>query len=197
MKNYLLLAGMTALAFGCAAVPPAPLVKPERTGPQSPTKVAPTAVAPSPNIDEPTETTQSALTKSQEKAELAPPSISDDTTLAQGPSPSEELAVLVVHSGALITQVNGDSSLRCMQPDCRIPLPPGTHRVAVKYRDTATRGGSTVTYASMYPRIVEINLEPGHHYSVTASGRYSHKWWISIEDQTTNKTVYNDRDKPQ
>ena len=132
----------------------------------------------------------------QDNAQPAAPTVSDDVA-PKKPTPAEELAVLVVQSGALITQVNGDSSLHCMRPECRIPLPPGIHRVAVKYLDTAKRGGSTVTYSSMYPRIVEINLEPGHHYAVTASGRYSHKWWISIEDQTTNKTVYNDRDKPQ
>jgi hypothetical protein len=146
---------------------------------------SPITPAPSTKMAKSVETVQNPLATNREEERPATP------------TPPEELAVLVVHSGALITQVNGDSTLRCMRPDCRISLPPGMHRVAVKYRDTATRGGSTVTYASMYPRIVEIDLEPGHRYSVTASGRYSHKWWISIEDQTANKTVYDDRDTPQ
>lgn len=115
---------------------------------------------------------------------------------ATPPAP-EELAVLIVKSGALITQVNGDPNIRCTRPDCRIPLPPGTHRLTVNYRDTETRGGSRVTYASMYPRVIELKLEPGHHYSLTAAGRYSQKWWVEVEDQTANKTVYDDRQKPR
>jgi hypothetical protein len=172
MKNYWLLAGTALLVLGCAAVAPSPVVQPERAAPPPPARTA-----------------QKAAARSSEAT--------DSIKTTKSPTPNEELAVLVVHSGALITQVNGDSTLQCMRPDCRIPLPPGTHRVAVKYLATATRSGSTVTYASMYPRIVEISLEPGHRYSVTVSGRLSHKWWISIEDQTANKTVYDDRDKPQ
>lgn len=194
MKNCLLMTGITALALGCATAPPSPVTESERTPPPTASE-SPTAPTPSTKMAKSVETAEDPLATNQE--EERPATASGDTATAQEPTPPEELAVLIVHSGALITQVNGDSTLRCMRPDCRISLPPGMHRVAVKYRDTATRGGSTVTYASMYPRIVEIDLEPGHHYSVTASGRYSHKWWISIEDQTANKTVYNDRDKPQ
>lgn len=196
MKNYLLVTGITALVLGCATAPPSPVTESEGAAPPTASE-SPTAPAPSTKISKSVETAQDPLATNQEKERPATPMAPGDTAAAQEPTPPEELAVLIVHSGALITQVNGDSTLRCMRPDCRISLPPGMHRVAVKYRDTATRGGSTVTYASMYPRIVEIDLEPGHHYSVTASGRYSHKWWISIEDQTANKTVYNDRDKPQ
>lgn len=196
MKNCLLIAGITVLALGCATAPPSPETESERTAPPTASE-SPAAPVSSKKIAKSVETAQDPLATNQEEGSPATPTPSGDTATAQEPTPPEELAVLIVHSGALITQVNGDSSLRCMRPDCRIPLPPGMHRVAVKYRDTATRGGSTVTYASMYPRIVEINLEPGHRYSVTASGRYSHKWWISIEDQTANKTVYNDREKPQ
>lgn len=196
MKNYVLLVGTAVLALGCATAT-APLSLPDE-----PEKVpaqeakSPITVARSPKVAKSAETRQRPFATPQDDAQAATPVVSGDAPL-QKPTAPEELAVLVVQSGALITQVNGDSSLRCMQPECRIPLPPGTHRVAVKYRDTAKRGGSTVTYSSMYPRIVEINLEPGHQYAVTASGRYSHKWWISIEDQTTNKTVYDDRDKNQ
>lgn len=190
MRNYLLMTGISVLALACATAPPSPVTESERAEP-------PATPVPSTKISKPVETTRDPLATDQEEEQPATPTASGDAVTDQEPTPPEELAVLIVHSGALITQVNGDSTLRCMRPDCRIPLPPGMHRVAVKYRDTATRGGSTVTYASMYPRIVEINLEPGHRYSVTASGRYSHKWWISIEDQTANKTVYNDRDKPQ
>lgn len=114
------------------------------------------------------------------------------------PTPTaRELAILRVEAGALVTRVNGDPKLACTQPDCSIPLPPGTHKFTVGYKDTETRAGSRVTYASMHARVIEVTLEPGHTYSLTASGRYAPKWWIAIEDQTANKTVYNDRAKPR
>ncbi len=112
-------------------------------------------------------------------------------------SPAQLVAVLRVEAGALVTQINGDPTLACTQPACKIALPPGTHTLTVGYKDTATRGGSRVTYASMHPRVIEVTLEPGHTYSLTASGRSTPKWWIAIEDRTANKIVYNDRDKPQ
>lgn len=113
------------------------------------------------------------------------------------PATAREVAILRVEAGALVTRINDDPKLACMQPECSIPLPPGTHRFTVGYKDTETRGGSRVTYASMHSREIELTLEPGHTYSLTASGRYTPKWWIAVEDRTANKTVYNDREKPQ
>lgn len=111
------------------------------------------------------------------------------------PTTEHAVAVLRVDAGALVTQVNGDAKLRCAHPDCRLPLPAGTHKITVTYKDTETRAGSTVTYASMHPRVIEVTLEPGHMYRLTASGRLSRNWWIAVEDYTANKTVYNDREK--
>jgi len=201
MKNYLLLAGMflLSLTIGCAAVPRSPVPESEQTAlPVTSTKTSPAATTPSGKIAEPIKSAPGPTAKTGREAGNTAVPPTGDASSPQPPSLSrDELAVLVVNAGALITQVNGDTKLRCMQPDCKIPLPPGNHRVAVGYRDTATRSGSTVTYTSMFPRVVEITLEPGHRYSVTASGRYSQKWWIAIEDQTANKTVYNDRENPQ
>jgi hypothetical protein len=183
------------LSAGCAITAP-PVQTPERSVPETATTKAPVA-----------ETALSAKSTGAKKtapgtpAEESSPSSSVAAAAAAAghvaPPAPEELAVLIVKSGALITQVNGDPNIRCTRPDCRIPLPPGTHRFTVGYRDTETHGGSTVTYASMYPRVIELKLEPGHHYSVTAAGRYSQKWWVEVEDQTANRTVYNDRQKPQ
>lgn len=100
-----------------------------------------------------------------------------------------------MEAGALVTQVNGDRQLTCTKPGCDIALPPGTHKFTVGYKDTETRAGSRVTFASMHSREIEVTLEPGHTYSLTASGRYTPKWWIAVEDQTANKVVYNDREK--
>lgn len=116
---------------------------------------------------------------------------------APPPASTHELALLRVEAGALVTRINGDPKLGCTQPECRIALPPGTHQVTVGYKDTETRAGSRVTFASMHARVIELTLEPGHTYSLTASGRYAPKWWIAVEDHTANKTVYNDRERPQ
>lgn len=173
------------------------------------------ATAPQPNVDA---RAASAPTRATSEQKIVPPAASEQAAATPmeppaaepertQPTPAPEasgqadaaavarqkLAVLRVQAGALITQVNGDPKIHCIRPDCTIPLPAGTHRFTVGYKDTATRAGSKVTYASMYPRVVEVTLKPGHHYSVTASGRYSHKWWIAIEDQTTKKVVYDDR----
>ena len=113
------------------------------------------------------------------------------------PSAERQLAILRVEAGALVTRVNGDRQLACTKPECKISLPPGTHTFTVGYKDTETRAGSRVTFASMHSRDIEVTLEPGHSYSLTASGRYAPRWWIAVEDTTAKKTVYNDRQRPE
>lgn len=152
----------------------------------------PTAAA---STAQPAEAEQKTAVKSTDERTEQPASATNASTDGNAPSAREQLAVLRVQAGALITEVNGDPKLHCTRPDCTIPLTPGTHRLTVSYKDTTRRGGSTVTYASMYPRVIEVTLKPGHRYSVTASGRHSEKWWIAIEDQTANKMVYDDREK--
>jgi hypothetical protein len=191
MSMFLLL-----LCAGCVTIAPPSEQRPEHSATGAATAKTPgTGTTPA---AKPTEAENTAPAAPAEESN-PPPSVAVASPAPEHatPPPPEELAVLVVKSGALITQVNGDPKIRCTRPDCRIPLPPGTHRFTVGYRDTETRAGSTVTYASMYPRVIELKLEPGHQYSVTAAGRYSQKWWVEVEDQTANKTVYDDRQKPQ
>jgi hypothetical protein len=154
---------------GCAVAPPA----------QTTRVAAKSTLSPPPS-----ETTKTASVPAPARAPVA---------AAPKPIAPESLALLRVEAGALVTQVNGDPKLRCMQADCTIPLPPGKHRFTVGYKRTEMRAGSTVTFASMYPREIELTLEPGHRYRVSASGRYAHKWWVSIADDTANKVVYDDR----
>lgn len=198
-KSHALMAGiaLSLPLFGCTATslplsestarrgaPAVPVAKRAKTGAAAPRPVELTTLSPhSPNKAE--SPASAAATKT---AAVNPKKI------VTTPSLQEPLAVLRVEAGALITQVNGDPKVRCTRPDCRLPLAPGTHRITVLYQDTTVRAGSRVTYASMYPRVVELTLEPGHHYALTAAGRYSQKWWVSVEDQTTNKIVYDDRE---
>lgn len=109
-------------------------------------------------------------------------------------STAQQLAVLRVEAGALVTRVNGDPRLACTNPDCRIPLPPGTHRFTVGYKEAVTRAGTGVTYASLRSREIEVTLEPGHTYSVSAAGKSTPRWWIAVEDETASKIVYDDRE---
>lgn len=128
---------------------------------------------------------------------MVAPTIEPEHTEPAFLSTARRLATLRVEAGALVTQVNGDRQLSCTKPGCDITLPPGTHRFTVGYKDTETRAGSRVTFASMHSREIEVTLEPGHTYSLTASGRYTPKWWIAVQDETANKVVYNDREKPE
>ena len=198
MTNYLPRAAplLALLTVGCATVPQGQHAAPELPSTRPGTTMSPVGTESATRQEEAKQTTP---TSPKENTSQTSPAPAAGASPEQGPptSPHEELAVLRVQAGALITQVNGDPKLHCTRPDCSIPLPPGTHRFTVGYKDTATRAGSTVTYASMYPRVVEVTLEPGHHYSVTAAGRYSQRWWIAIEDQTAKKTVYDDRQKPE
>lgn len=198
--GVLLLLLLSSLVVGCAATRP-PASQPSTPPPPPPMGTLQSGLAPAPVMATPPRAARAIGlapgTNGSTSQATSTHSANASSGPTQGSTPQEQLAVLTVEAGALITQVNGDPKIRCTRPDCSIPLPPGTHRLTVGYRDTATRAGSTVTYASMYPRVIEITLKPGHRYSMTASGRHSEKWWIAIEDQTTNKVVYNDRPKPK
>lgn len=200
-QSYPQIAGtLLLLLAGCTATLPPPSEPPKHAVTAAPTQVTESDQAAG-RVAKNGAPAQTILTLPAEKATTAPqqPSPSTGASAAQPLSSSsqKQLAVLRVEAGALVTQVNGDPKIRCTHPDCSIPLQPGTHSFTVGYRDTATRAGSKVTYASMYPRVIEVTLEPGHRYTMTASGRYSEKWWIAVEDQTTNKIVYSDREKPE
>jgi hypothetical protein len=203
-QSYRPLAGMLPLLLlvGCVSMP-SQTQAPEHATQPSAALTESNDATPKPDETAPaTPPSSEAGTTSEQPTRTAfapPPGIQAEPVKSAAPtSPVEEpLAILRVEAGALVTQVNGDPKVRCTRPDCSIPLTPGTHRLTVLYRDTTVRAGSRVTYASMYPRVVEVTLKPGHHYSVTASGRYSQKWWIAIEDQTTNTVVYDDRKKAE
>ena len=108
--------------------------------------------------------------------------------------PIEQMAIMEVASGAVIHDIDGNRDLSCEPFSCEFVLAPGRHRFTVGYSGNV--GASGLKLRSTENRAIELSLEQGHAYTISA-WEHSEKptWWVVVTDSTAKTIIYKDRDK--
>ena len=107
--------------------------------------------------------------------------------------PLEQMATMEVASGVVIHDIDGNRDLNCEPFSCEFVLAPGKHRFTVGYNGNV--GTSGLKLRSVENRVIELSLERGHAYTISA-WEHSEKptWWVVVTDSTAKTIVYKDRD---